>query len=185
MRTFPLLVIATLVLVAPSLLSARDVLKVSDGYILEAPPTARSNVGYAVISNSARRPVTLLAIDSDRFTRLEMHSMTDNAGVMQMRNERTVAVPARGELRFEPGKLHFMLFGAEPRLRAGEKVELLLQSASGDSVKAVFEVRAQPGMQEGADAEPAVAAPPATGTLTPDVDAAAGATPMSPESVDN
>ena len=140
-----LFICAVAACVAP-LTHARDVLTASGAYMLEAPPAARSNVGYVVIANSSRRPIKLLAIDSDRFARHEMHSMREEGGVMQMRNERTVEVPARGEVRFEPGGLHLMLFGAEPPLRAGEKVDLLLQSNSGDEVEVTFEVRLQPGL---------------------------------------
>ncbi len=151
---------------------ARDVLSASDAYILEAPPTARSNVGYVEVSNSSRRPVRLLAIDSDRFARHEMHSMREEAGVMQMRNERTLEVPPRGSVKFEPGGYHLMLFGADPPLRAGEKVKLLLQSASGDELNVVFEVRAQPGMESPA---PDAMAPEAPATTAPD-----GAAPAAP-----
>ncbi len=142
---------------------ARDALTASDAYILEAPPSARSNVGYVVVSNQSRHPVRLLAIDSDRFARHEMHSMKEEGGVMQMRNERTLEIPARGELRFAPGGYHLMLFGAEPPIRAGERVTLLLQGDSGDQVEVAFEVRPQPGM-ESAPEEPAAAPPPVPAT---------------------
>jgi len=141
--------------------ASRDVLKVTGAYILEAPPTARSNVGYAVIANSSRRPVKLLAIDSERFSRMEMHSMRTENGVMQMRNERTLEVPAKGELQFAPGAFHLMLFGGNPPLRAGDEVELLFQSASGDETRVAFEVKAQPGMETDSmdPANPAALAP--------------------------
>jgi len=163
---------------------ARDVLTASDAYILEAPPTARSNVGYIVLNNSSRRAVRLLAIDSDRFARHEMHSMREEGGVMQMRRERTLDVPARGTLKFEPGSYHLMLFSADPPLRAGEKVEMLLQSDSGDEVEVVFEVRAQPGMETPAaeaatPAADAAIAPAAAGTVAP-VAPVAPAAPAAP-----
>lgn len=147
MRALSALCIAAFLAGASPFAQARDALTASDAYILEAPPSARSNVGYVTITNRTRHPVRLLAIDSDRFARLEMHSMREENGVMQMRNERTVEIPARGELRFEPGAYHLMLFGAEPPLRAGETVELVVQGNSGDEVKVVFQVRPQPGME--------------------------------------
>ena len=168
---------------------ARDALSASDAYILEAPPTARSNVGYIVLTNSSRRAVRLLAIDSDRFARHEMHSMREEGGVMQMRRERTLDVPARGTLKFEPGTYHLMLFSADPPLRAGETVEMLLQSDSGDELEVAFKVRAQPGMESPA-AEAAIpaadaavapaAAPAAAGTVAP-VAPAAPAAPAAPD----
>lgn len=164
MRALIALCVAAAACFAPHA-DARDVLTASDAYILEAPPSARSNVGYVTIANQSRHPVRLLAIDSDRFARLEMHSMRAEGGVLKMRNERTVEVPARGELRFEPGGYHLMLFGAEPPIRTGEKIELLLQSDSGDEVEITFQVRSQPGMEvapvDPAPVEPAAPAAPA------------------------
>lgn len=158
--------------------ASRDVLKVTGAYILEAPPTARSNVGYAVIANSSRRPVKLLAIDSDRFSRMEMHSMREENGVMQMRNERTLEVPAKGELRFEPGGFHLMLFGGNPPLRAGDEVELLFQSASGDETRVTFEVKAQPGMEtDSMDSANSAAPAPAVGAAEADAQSTTLASP--------
>lgn len=164
---------------------ARDALSASDAYILEAPPTARSNVGYIVLNNSSRRAVRLLSIDSDRFARHEMHSMRDEGGVMQMRRERTLEVPARGTLKFEPGSYHLMLFSADPPLRAGETVEMLLQSDSGDEVEVAFKVRAQPGMatpEVPAAAPVAEAVAPVATQATAPV-AAEGAAPSAAEAI--
>ncbi len=148
MRLTTRLLIAALIPLASAAATARDNLSVSDAYILEAPPTARTNVGYMVVSNTGRHTYKLFAIDSDRFRRHEMHSMTDEGGVMKMRNERTLEVPAGGELRFEPGSYHLMLFDADPPLKAGDTVTLLIQTDSGQSESVAFEVRAQPGMQD-------------------------------------
>lgn len=150
MRLTIRLLLALLIPLASAAASARDNLEVTDAYILESPPTARSNVGYMVVSNTGRHTYRLFAIDSDRFRRHEMHSMTDEGGVMKMRNERSLEVPAKGELRFVPGAYHLMLFDADPPLKAGETVTLLIQTDSGQSENVSFEVRPQPGMQDDA-----------------------------------
>ncbi|MEO6066190.1 MAG: copper chaperone PCu(A)C, partial [Lysobacterales bacterium] len=88
MRVLPAVCIASLLAAVSPFVHARDALRASGAYILAAPPSARSNVGYMTITNLTRHPVRLLAIDSDRFARLEMHSMREENGVMQMRNLR-------------------------------------------------------------------------------------------------
>jgi protein SCO1/2 len=89
------------------------------------PPGASVGVVYFEIVNSGPAD-ELLRIESSSAQRVEMHSMTNRDGMMQMRPVTALPIAANDRLRFRSGGLHAMLVGLKEPLRAGGRVPMTL-----------------------------------------------------------
>jgi len=88
-------------------------------------PGASVGAAYFEVINSGP-PDVLLAIESPVAKHVEMHSMTMNAGMMQMRPVPSVDIPAKGRVVFGPEGLHAMLVDLTQPLHEGGRIPLTL-----------------------------------------------------------
>ncbi len=130
-------------LVLGTAVSAQDV-TIHDAWIAEAPPSATVLAGYARVHNAGAAPRRIVGARGDGFSAIQLHSMRDDDGVMRMRQLDSIAIPAGGDALLAPGGDHLMLF-AQPgnARREGNSVDIELQLDDGETVPAVFEVRAR------------------------------------------
>lgn len=110
-----------------------DGLHVMDAWIRLPAATGRPAGGFLSIMGS-RSADQLVGVDSPRAERIELHSMTRDNGVMRMRREDSLALPAGGTLALAPGGNHLMLFGLAPDVKAGDSIPLILRFKSGRSL---------------------------------------------------
>jgi copper(I)-binding protein len=104
------------------------------------PAVAGTNgVGYLVVTNTGK-PDVLVKVESPLAARVEMHSSNMAGGVMSMKEEDRVPVPAGGKAAFAPGGRHLMLIGLTKTLKAGDKVPATLTFASGAKLQTAFAV---------------------------------------------
>ena len=124
-------------------------LTVSGAWLREPPPVSAPVAGYLALENSGTETVTIEAISSPRFDRIEWHTVRMEYGVARMRRVDAPVLAAGGRRVFKPGSDHLMLFGAEGALRAGDRVRLEIRTTGGEVLQFEAEVRA-PGADGGA-----------------------------------
>lgn len=110
-----------------------DGLHAMDAWIRLPAAAGRPAGGFLSIMGS-RSADQLIGVDSPRAERIELHSMTSDNGVMRMRREDSLAVPAGGTLSLAPGGNHLMLFGLAPDVKAGDSIPLTLRFKSGRTI---------------------------------------------------
>ena len=120
---------------------ACDELTVADAWVRLAPPTAPVMAGYLTLANTGKDAVTLRGGSSADFERVELHNMTHENGVMQMRKLDAIEVPPGGEVALAPGGMHLMLIGPKHSLVAGDQVEIVLQVCDGQQQTVSLPVR--------------------------------------------
>jgi protein SCO1/2 len=154
LRTAALVVVASCL---AKLVFAAQTLTVHDAWSRATPPGTAVGVLYFDIVNTGAAD-ELLAIESPRAQRVEMHSTAVVAGMMEMRPAKTVEIPAQGHVRFEPGGLHAMLMDMKQPLVEGDKIPLTLvfRHAGRLAAQAVVE---GPGATSGPAETPAAASP--------------------------
>lgn len=144
--------------------------------MLKAPPHAMPKAAPHVMNAWVRLPAVsgrpaggfflvhgmasadaLVGVSSPKAQRIEMHSMKEEGGVMRMRAGTSFAVPAKGELRFEPGGSHLMIFGLAADVKPGDRLPLIFAFGSGAKVTLNAEARpaASTPVTAPAKAEPA------------------------------
>ena len=82
-----------------------------------------------------REPRTLIRVTADYALRSELHETVSGGGHMAMRAIRSVSVPAGGEVAFEPGGRHVMLYDLDPRAKPGTTTLLTLTFENGQRLQ--------------------------------------------------
>jgi copper(I)-binding protein len=93
-----------------------------DAWVRLPPPGAK--VVGAYLTLEAKQPMTLTGAKSPTAESVELHTMSMNNSVMQMRQVPSIALEADKPLKLEPGGLHLMLIGLKQSLKAGDTVQI-------------------------------------------------------------
>ena len=110
--------------------------------LVTVAPVVAVAAGYLAIKNTTAVTQEIVALSSDRASRVELHSHSHVDGVMRMRKVDSLPIPAGETVALEPGGYHLMLFGVEQGLQVDDSVRVELQLASGEAV--VAHLRARP-----------------------------------------
>jgi copper(I)-binding protein len=105
-----------------------------------APPGASVIAVYAEVS--ARDADTLLSASTSVAETAQMHSTTEENGMMTMRPLEKLELKAGETARFEPGGMHWMLIGPHQALPADSQFPLTLHFAKAGDVTVTVNVRA-------------------------------------------
>ena len=76
--------------------------------------------------------------------RVELHTMSMQGDVMQMRQIDAIELPAGRKVELKPGGLHVMFIGIAQPLTLGSKVPVTLRFEKAGEVKVEFEVAQRP-----------------------------------------
>lgn len=99
-------------------------LSASGARIPEAPPVASVLAGYASLVNSSDHPLHIDSIDGADFGSVEMHQMSMEGGMMQMRPLAGLDLPAHGSLSLDENGKHLMLMNPKHPFKAGDTATL-------------------------------------------------------------
>lgn len=114
--------------------------RVASAWVRLPAAPGRPAAGYLEVVG--RPGDALVSVSSPQAGRVELHSMTNVDGVMRMRAEPRLDIPASGRLVLAPGGNHLMLFDLSGKVKAGGEVALVLGFASGEQVTVEAPVRA-------------------------------------------
>lgn len=130
--------------------SAADFM-VMDPWIREAPPNAKALGAFAILHNGSDRVRTLVAARSNAADKVELHATVMEHHVAKMVAQEKIEIAAGSEVKMQPGGLHIMLIGPKQVLKAGDRVEVVLEFDDGATLPVMFEVRKGEGMAMGHD----------------------------------
>jgi copper(I)-binding protein len=100
-----------------------------------------NSAAYLVITNATSAD-TLLSATGDVATSVELHTVINENGMMQMiPAEGGVPVDANGIQSLKPGSFHIMLIGLRKDLKSGDSFPLTLTFANAGPINVMFEVR--------------------------------------------
>jgi len=115
------------------LLAACQPVKITTGVLdvknIWARPSANRDNGaiYFMIENGATQNDTLLSVEADIATAVELHLSEMEGDHMSMHQQDAVSVAAGEAVVFSPGGLHVMLVGLTRELKAGDTFDVTLQ----------------------------------------------------------
>ncbi|MDO3382895.1 copper chaperone PCu(A)C [Gilvimarinus algae] len=134
----PLRLTVVIVLVLGSLQSLAqspaDVLS-SDAYVRLPVPGQKNAAAFMTLRNRAEKDRVLTSVSCSCAAKAELHSHRNEGGVMKMRREASVKLPAAGSFEFAPGGWHIMLLDFNRALRTGDAVDITLSFANGDTLQ--------------------------------------------------
>ena len=115
-------------------------IKVSDVWArATAPGQENGSVGLVITSQKDAR---LIAVASPAAESAEIHTMTMDNGVMQMRQLEYLPLPAKQAVTLGPGGEHLMLFGLKHALKAGDTFPLTLTVQHADKKTEKIKIKA-------------------------------------------
>lgn len=138
-RTFAIVALVLFVCVGRSV-RAEDVvagnMKISAAWARATPKGAAVGGGYFTITNTGSASDRLIGGKSDISSRLEVHQMEMEKGVMKMREVTSgVEIKAGQTVKFEPSGYHVMFVGLKQQLNQGDRIKATLQfEKAGDVV---------------------------------------------------
>ena len=129
---------------APIAASAHDTkvgdLTIEHPWVRATPRGAQVAGGYVTITNKGTAPDRLVGGSIAVAAKFELHQMSMNSGVMQMRPIGPLEIPAGGELTLDPAATHIMFTGLKRGLEKGETLDGTLVFEHAGTVQVRFEV---------------------------------------------
>jgi copper(I)-binding protein len=105
-------------------------------------PAAKSRPGGAYFRMEAGSEGTrLLGVSSPSVRWIELHETSMAGSTAKMKRRREVEFPSRGELVFEPGGRHAMLFGISRQVKVGDRIPLTFSFNVAPPITVDAEVR--------------------------------------------
>ncbi len=114
---------------------------VRDPWIREAPPDMTTMAGYMVLRNNTSRPEVLVAASSSGFETVMIHRSIVQDGMARMVHASQIELAPNASLVFAPGGYHLMLMNPKRALRAGDRVDIILEFRSGFRLPVTCEIR--------------------------------------------
>ncbi len=133
--------LAIITLFFTSLTVAADDLLVTDAWIRNLPPAIPMRAGYMILSNNGNVELTIVSVESETFSRIEIHESVDKDGMMSMRPVDVVSIKAGETLPLKPGGLHLMLMNPLQHLSPGDEVTVTLIFDNGNKRAVPMKVR--------------------------------------------
>ncbi|MAS82256.1 MAG: hypothetical protein CMF45_06170 [Legionellales bacterium] len=104
---------------------------ISDAWISEAPTIVSILAGYANIHNPSKTSISLIAISSQDFSKIEIHRNVFNGEMVSMEKQESLEIPAKSTILMSPGDFHLMLFNPSKPLRSNDIVTLVFSFSNG------------------------------------------------------
>ncbi|OIQ62948.1 hypothetical protein GALL_555170 [mine drainage metagenome] len=87
-------------------------------------------VAGAFMDISSATEATLVGVSTPAAGTAQLHTMSMNGGVMEMREMKEIALPAHKTVKLAPGGLHIMLFDLKQAMKPGDVIPVTLDIAT-------------------------------------------------------
>lgn len=112
---------------------AADSVKIENPYARAVPPGQANSGAFMTFVNTGDVDHSVKSAASPVADKVELHTHTNNNGVMEMRQVPQIDVPAKGRTELKPGGFHIMLLGLKQPLTAGETADITVTFEDGSS----------------------------------------------------
>lgn len=107
-------------------------IQIENAYAREMPPQAPASAAFMQISNHNASAVKLIGAESDAAELVELHTHSNDNGVMRMRKVSDINIPSHGTVSLQPGGFHIMLINPKTAFKAGNHINLTLKFSNGE-----------------------------------------------------
>ncbi|WP_172959695.1 copper chaperone PCu(A)C [Thiomicrorhabdus aquaedulcis] len=116
---------------ANALASQADDIEITEPFAREVPPGAPASASFMTLENISDAPIKIISAQSAVSKVVELHTHTNDNGVMRMRQIPFIEVPANGMAFLKPGGLHIMLIEPINPIKQGQTVSVTLTFEDG------------------------------------------------------
>jgi len=118
---------------APATNTAANSVTVEAPFVRAIPPGQPNSASFMTLVNTSDSDHSVKSAASPVAATVELHTHTNNNGVMEMRQVPQIDVPAKGRTELKPGGLHVMLIGLQQELKVGETAAITLTFEDGST----------------------------------------------------
>ena len=104
-------------------------------YAYQTAPQQKNGVIFLGLRNTGESAVSVTAVTTDIADKLELHSVSTDGGMMQMREVDSFLIPAGGDLTLEPMGNHIMVMGLHEPLQLDATFPLTIKLDNGDALQ--------------------------------------------------
>ncbi len=127
----PLFFLLVLIISQTSFGSDFDI-HIIDPFILAVPASSKNTSAYMMMHNHSSTEIDLISAESDISEAIELHSHSNDNGVMRMRLESKFTITPNGYTLLEPGSSHLMILNLKKSIQKDEKVKISLKFSNGE-----------------------------------------------------
>lgn len=139
MKFFAFVFLLPLIFCSPAHASSK--IDIQNPFIKAPPSGAKTAAAFMTIENKGSDDDRLISATSLAADKTQLHTMTMNEGVMQMRELKDgVEIKAGQSILLESGGNHIMLIGLRQILKAGGAVTLVLQFEKAGEVPVTVQI---------------------------------------------
>ncbi len=135
---------------APPAVESSQALTVEGAWAAPTPGGVEVSAGYLTIVNGTQEEDALIGATSPRAERIEVHDMTMQDGVMQMRAMERLPLAPGESVELAPGGRHLMFFGVTQPFAEGEQIPVRLSFERAGEIDVALPVRRTAGGVHGA-----------------------------------
>ncbi len=119
---------------------AQDI-EVKQPFTREMPPGSPATASFMILLNHSNQPIKLVKASSPAAQKVELHTHTNDDGVMRMRKVPFFEIPAHGQTHLKPGGHHIMLISPLQPVQAGNTVSITLNFEDGSTQTVTMPVK--------------------------------------------
>jgi periplasmic copper chaperone A len=117
-------------------------LAIESAWAAPTPGGVDVSAGYLTIANATAEADALVSVSSPRAARVEIHEMTMQDGVMQMRAVERLEIAAGQSVSLAPGGRHLMFMGVAQPFAVGETIPVRLYFEQAGDIDVSLPVQA-------------------------------------------
>ncbi len=99
------------------------------------PPNASNGAVYMTLQNDSPVNDLLQGVETPVAKVVELHSITEEKGMMFMHPVQNISIPAHGTAVLKPGSNHMMLVDLKEQLKVGNHIDLILKFRHAGEIK--------------------------------------------------
>lgn len=105
-------------------LSSQNTIVIDHPWARATPGGAKTGAAYATLINNGHSGDRLLSATTPLAEKIQFHSVSEENGVVRMREMHTVEIAPGAKVSFSPGGMHIMLVGLKQPLKEGQTLPL-------------------------------------------------------------
>jgi copper(I)-binding protein len=113
-----------LLLLSGTAQSAGSDIKFTEGWIKQLPAIVPMRAGYIQINNPSALEISIVALHSDAFEKVEIHETMMADDMMKMVELDSLLLPPKSAVQLKPGGKHLMLVNPTQSLNIGDSITL-------------------------------------------------------------
>ncbi len=114
---------------------------IEDSFVRAAIKQQRNSAAFMSITNQSASDLAVVKAQSPVADIVELHTHTNDNGVMRMRQISQIDLPAGQQVVLQPGGLHVMLLGLTQDLKVGDQIDITLILSDMSEKKIVVPVK--------------------------------------------